>query len=245
MRRLALLFDMDGVVCDNMPAHEEAWRRFFRRHGIELEAEEFREKTMGMPTRDVLAYYLKRAVPPEEAATLAAVKEKIYRELYEPRRRALLGLRALLAAAHAENWGVGLGTGSKDDNVSFILDGLRLRASFDAIVDGGMVTRGKPDPETFLTLAAKLKAAPRDCIVFEDSLLGEEAARRAGMAVVGITTTHRADEFRRASLTVANFKKVSPASLVLLAASAPRKDESVRTPVRRRASSRRPSTRGS
>jgi beta-phosphoglucomutase len=216
-RKIGLLFDMDGVVCDNMAAHTEAWRRFFRAHGIEIETRDFLVNTMGMPTRDVLVYYFKRPVGADEAARCADVKEKLYRSLYAPKRRAAPGLRRFIAAARAEGDAIGLGTGSKDDNVTFILDGLKLRKSFDAVVDGGEVKKGKPDPETFLTLARKLKARPRDCIVFEDSLLGEEAARRAGMKVVAITTSHRADEFKHAALAVRDFKKLATATVRALA----------------------------
>ncbi|MDX6768034.1 MAG: HAD-IA family hydrolase [Elusimicrobiota bacterium] len=192
-RRKGFLFDMDGVVCHNMPAHEEAWRLFLRGHGVELELAEFRAKTMGMPTHEVLAYYGVKGTADE--------KEELYRSLYKP--RAMPGLRAFLRAA--KDQALGLGTGSKGDNVSFILDGLRLRASFHAVVDGSMVKKGKPHPETFLLLADALNVRPKDCVVFEDSLLGEEAARRAGMAVVGITTSHRADEFRHARLRRRDF----------------------------------------
>jgi beta-phosphoglucomutase family hydrolase len=222
MRRIGLLFDMDGVVCDNMGAHVEAWRTFFRRHGIEIETRDFLVNTMGMPTRDVLAYYFKRPVPPAEAAALAEVKEKLYRDLYAPKRRAAAGLRKLLAASRAAGWALGLGTGSKDDNVTFILDGLKLRQSFDAVVDGGEVKKGKPDPETFLTLADKLKARPGDCVVFEDSLLGEEAARRAGMAVVAVTTSHRADEFKHAALALRDFRGLATATIRALTRSTAR-----------------------
>ena len=209
-RRTAFLFDMDGVVCHNMPAHEEAWRRFFRKRGIEIELQDFRENTMGMPTREVLRYYFKRPVGAEEAQACADEKETLYRRLYLPKRRAMPGLRRFLKAARAQGSRLGLGTGSKDDNVTFILDGLRLRGAFDAVVDGGMVQKGKPDPETFLLLAERLGVPPRSCVVFEDSLLGEEAARRAGMSVVGLTSSHRADEFRHARLRVRDFRGLSP-----------------------------------
>ncbi len=200
---------MDGVVCHNMPAHEQAWRRFFRGYGIKLDIDEFRANTMGMPTREVLRHYFKREIPLAEAAKHAAVKENYYRKLYLPKRRAAAGLRRFLTEARDKGSRVGLGTGSMDDNVSFILDGLRLRASFDAIVDGGMVKKGKPNPETFLALADKLKVRPEDCVVFEDSLLGEEAARRAGMAIVAITTSHRADEFKHARLKARDFNTIT------------------------------------
>ena len=165
---------------------------------------------MGMPTREVLRYYFKRPVGAEEAQACADEKETLYRRLYLPKRRAMPGLRRFLKAARGQGRRLGLGTGSKDDNVAFILDGLRLRASFDAVVDGGMVQKGKPDPETFLLLAERLGVPPRSCVVFEDSLLGEEAARRAGMSVVGLTSSHRADEFRHARLRVRDFRGLSP-----------------------------------
>ena len=215
-REIGFLIDMDGVVCHNMPAHEEAWTSFFRGRGIEIDLDDFRSNTMGMPTREVLRYYYKRDVPPEEAHEAAAVKETLYRKLYLPERAPAKGLMAFLKGARAGGYRVGLGTGSKDDNVSFILDGLDLRPWFDAVVDGGMVTKGKPDPETFLILADKLKVAPKNCVVFEDSLLGEEAARRAGMPVVAITTSHREDEFKHAALRVRDFTTLSPAKAAAL-----------------------------
>jgi beta-phosphoglucomutase family hydrolase len=215
-REIGFLLDMDGVICHNMPAHEDAWTRFFKTKGIDIELQEFREKTMGMPTREVLRYYFKREVPIAEADAAAVVKETLYRELYLPDRAVAKGLLPFLKGARAGGYRVGLGTGSKDDNVAFILDGLALRPWFDAVVDGGMVTKGKPDPETFLILAAKLGVAPERCVVFEDSLLGEEAARRAGMKVVAITTSHRADEFKHAALKAADFTSLSPAKAAAL-----------------------------
>lgn len=201
-RPRALLFDMDGVVCHNMPAHEEAWRRFLAGHGVRMELAEFRAKTMGMPTREVLRFY---GVPGN-----ADKKEQLYRKLYKP--RAMPGLRDFLKTAAGCR--LGLGTGSKDDNVSHVLDGLKLRSCFHAVVDGSMVKKGKPHPETFLLLARALKVRPADCVVFEDSLLGEEAARRAGMQVVGITSSHRADEFRHARLRRRDFRGLSLRSVL-------------------------------
>jgi len=215
-REIGFLLDMDGVVCHNMPAHEEAWTSFFRGHGIDIELNDFRANTVGMPVREVLRYYFKREVPVEEANAAAVVKETLYRKLYLPERAPAKGLLPFLKGARAGGCRVGLGTGSKDDNVAFLLDGLKLRPWFDAVVDGDMVTKGKPDPETFLILADKLKVAPSDCIVFEDSLLGEEAARRAGMPVVALTTSHRADEFKHAALKARDFTTLSPAKAAAL-----------------------------
>jgi beta-phosphoglucomutase family hydrolase len=203
------LFDMDGVVCHNMPAHVEAWRRFLRGHGIEIELRDFLENTMGMPTRDVLGYYLKRPVSAEESAALGASKEALYRKIYGPKRRAAAGLRSFIKEARGAGHRLGLGTGSTSENVAFILDGLDLRKEFHAVVEAADVKRGKPHPETFLTLAKRMGVPPRECVVFEDSLLGEEAARRAGMTVVAVTTSHAAHEFKTAALAARDFRGLS------------------------------------
>ena len=216
MKRPAFLLDMDGVVCHNMPAHETAWTAYFKGRGITIDLAEFRANTMGMPTREVLRYYLKREVTPAEAEACAVEKETLYRDLYRAHRAPAAGLLAFLKGARAGGYKVGLGTGSKGDNVEFILDGLDLRKWFDAVVDGGMVTKGKPDPQTFLILAEKLGAEPARCVVFEDSLLGEEAARRAGMPVVAITTSHRADEFKYAAIKAPDFLGLTPGNAAAL-----------------------------
>lgn len=201
----ALLFDMDGVVVHNMPHHTEAWRLFFLDHGIKMGVPEFLSKTAGMPTRDVLKYYFKRAFTPDEAHFLAAQKELLYRTLYRDHRKPAEGLLRFLRSARKAGFKLGLGTGSKDDNVTFILDDMGLRRHFDAVVTGGEVKRGKPHPETFLTLAKKLGVPPSRCLVFEDALLGEESAKRAGMKVVAITTSHKPREFKHAVAAFPDF----------------------------------------
>lgn len=214
MSRPAFLFDLDGVVVDNMRFHELAWRRFFEAHGVQLDRDDFFRNTSGMPTRDVLSYFLKRPVPPDEAAALTAVKERLYRELYGPHLRPAAGLPRFLSQARDAGIVSGVGTGSLPENVDFVLDGLSLRGQFSAIVGAADVRRGKPDPETFLVLARRLGAEPERCVVFEDSLLGERAARAAGMAVVALTTSHAAGEFAGPDLAAPDFSELAPEEIV-------------------------------
>ncbi|MFA6092550.1 MAG: beta-phosphoglucomutase family hydrolase [Elusimicrobiota bacterium] len=202
----AFLFDLDGVIADNMRFHASAWRRFFLERGIRLDMPEFYAKTSGMPTRDVLAYYFRRPVPKAEADRLTGEKEALYRRLYRPRMKPLPGLRLFLRRARKQGFALGVGTGSKADNAGFILDGLRLRPAFDAVVCACEVRRGKPHPETFLKLARRLKVRPKDCIVFEDSLLGEESGLRAGMRVVAVSTSHPRRDFRSPIRVIKDFR---------------------------------------
>jgi beta-phosphoglucomutase len=87
-------------------------------------------------------------------------------------------------------------TSAPPANIVFTLDDLDLRRHFDTVVGAADVARGKPHPDVFLKAAEKLGVDPRACIVFEDAPMGVEAARRAGMKAVVITTTLPADAFR-------------------------------------------------
>jgi beta-phosphoglucomutase len=83
-----------------------------------------------------------------------------------------------------------MATNAEPDNVEFLLEEAHLRPYFRAVVDGHQVPNPKPHPDIYLRTAELLGAHPRDCVVFEDSLPGIEAARAAGMAVVGVATTY-------------------------------------------------------
>jgi beta-phosphoglucomutase-like phosphatase (HAD superfamily) len=101
--------------------------------------------------------------------------------------------------------------------MEFILDGLDLRRFFDAITTAADITRGKPDPEIFLSSAEKLNVAPASCIVFEDAFGGFEAAHRAGMKSVGIATVNPIEEILRLASVVeahADFTTLKPEDLI-------------------------------
>ena len=94
-----------------------------------------------------------------------------------------------------------VGTAAPPENVTLVLDGLDLRRYFQAVVGGADIRHGKPDPEVFLIAADRLRVRPADCVVFEDAPAGVEAARRAGMQCVVVTTTLTAEKARRLPAT--------------------------------------------
>jgi beta-phosphoglucomutase-like phosphatase (HAD superfamily) len=85
-----------------------------------------------------------------------------------------------------------------------------LKPYFAAIVSSEDVTRGKPDPEVFLTAARKINRDPARCVVFEDAHVGIEAAHAGGMRVVAVTTTHRPEELARADRVVSRMDELDP-----------------------------------
>jgi beta-phosphoglucomutase len=185
--RLALLFDLDGVVVDSMPTHTLAWERYLERNGIDpsnIEARMHGKRNDDL-VRDLFGHQLDAAAIFEHGAA----KERLFRELIGATLESKLvpGVREFLAEA-STMVPLALGTNAEPANVDFTLNGAGIRQYFRAIVDGSQVPRAKPSPDVYLRGAELMKVAPSSCIVFEDSPVGIDAARAAGMRVVGLLT---------------------------------------------------------
>jgi beta-phosphoglucomutase family hydrolase len=191
----ALIFDMDGTIVDNMAFHTQSWVTFFERRGRAIDADEFFRMTAGRQGKEIIRSHMGEDLGDDEVAVLNHEKEAVYRELYAPHLKAVDGFEDLIADARSQGIALAVGTAAPPANVEFTLDGLDLRRHFETVVGATDVPRGKPHPDVFLEAAKRCGAAPGNCIVFEDAPLGVEAARRAGMRVVVITTTLPAAAF--------------------------------------------------
>lgn len=191
----AFIFDMDGTIVDNMAYHTRSWLEFFARRGKLYEADAFFRETAGAQGREILRARLGPEVSDEEIRALALEKDALYREMYGPYRRAIEGLDQLVTGARNRGVKLAVATSAPPLNIVFTLDELDLRARFDTVVGAADVAHGKPHPDVFLKAAERLGVDPADCIVFEDAPMGVEAARRAGMRAVVITTTLPAEAF--------------------------------------------------
>lgn len=185
---LALIFDMDGVIVDSNPVHREAWAAFNRRFGLET-TDAMLQRMYGKRNDEIVRDFFGGGLPPEEVSARGTAKEELYREMISGRIEEMLvpGLRGFLECHRDAP--MGLATNAEPANVRFLLDRTGLRPYFRAVVDGHQVRNPKPHPEVYLRAARLLKITPADCIVFEDSQFGVEAARAAGMRVIGIRTT--------------------------------------------------------
>ncbi|EKU99274.1 haloacid dehalogenase superfamily protein, subfamily IA, variant 3 with third motif having DD or ED/beta-phosphoglucomutase family hydrolase [Leptolyngbya sp. PCC 7375] len=193
-QQTAFIFDMDGTLVDNMAFHMQAWQNFLSSLGMEMTEAEVCQQTHGTIEQGI------RRICGEElsdaaVATLANKKESLYRELYKPHIQPITGLREFLQVAQSLEITMALGTSAMKPNIDLVLDGLDIAAYFTTCIGGDDVTLGKPHPETFLTVAQQLDIAPRYCVVFEDSMIGIEAAQNAGMRAVALTTSAPASTF--------------------------------------------------
>ncbi|TFW19037.1 HAD family phosphatase [Massilia arenosa] len=191
----AFIFDMDGTIVDNMAYHTRSWVAFFERRGRQIDPDEFFRKTAGRQGREIMRLYMGEHLTDEEVKLLNEEKEAVYRELYAPHRATITGFDDLVVKAKACDVALAVATSAPNANIDFTLDGLNLRRHFDVVVGAVDVARGKPEPDAFLLAAERCGAKPENCIVFEDAPIGVEAARRAGMRCVVLTTTLPAEAF--------------------------------------------------
>ena len=205
---IALIFDMDGVIVDSNPLHRESWLLYNRRFGIETD-EAMQQRMYGKRNDEIVRDFFGAGLAPEEVIAHGAAKESLYREMMAAHLMESLVPGATDILQNCNRTPVGLATNAERANVDFLLDSVLvgdtpLRGFFRAVVDGQQVSRAKPYPDIYLRVAELLGADPRNCIVFEDSHAGVQAARAAGARVVGLRTTH--EEFKNVELTVDDFR---------------------------------------
>jgi beta-phosphoglucomutase len=211
----ACIFDMDGVLIDSGAHHRAAWRALLRELGEEPAHPEFWRLTIGRPSEEAMPLILGRRVTDHEAYRLARRKRDLYTDLSRGGLVSVPGVRDFVTALSRLGVPRAVGTSASRFDVDRLLAGVGLRRHFDVIVTADDVTLGKPDPEVYELAAARLEIAPEACLVFEDSLVGVEAARRAGMRVVGVSTAHSEAELIAAGAerAIADFEDVEWRSL--------------------------------
>jgi beta-phosphoglucomutase len=128
---------------------------------------------------------------PAETAYVDQAKEARYRELLEAQGIELLpGVAEWIQRFQAAGWKQAIASSAPPENVATIARVLHFNGTFEALVSGAEVQRGKPDPDIFLAAAQRLNTQPQQCLVIEDAPTGLEAAQRAGMKAIGVLNTH-------------------------------------------------------
>jgi beta-phosphoglucomutase len=211
----ACIFDLDGVIVDTAKYHFLAWKRLADQMGINF-TEKDNERLKGVSRMASLEIILEiggRTLDQGEKDELAALKNTWYVE-YISRMEAdeiLPGALEFIRSLKKENIRVALGSASK--NTPMILDRIGMKGTFDAVADGNIVHKAKPDPEVFLKAASMVGIDPAECVVFEDAVAGVEAALNAGMRCVGIGSS---DVLSKAHFVIKGLHEMTPEKLILL-----------------------------
>ena len=211
----AFLFDLNGTMINDMDFHIRAWHRILNELGANISLETMKAECYGK-NNELLERIFPGRFTEEEKNRMSLEKEKQYQQEFKPNLDLLPGLPAFLEQAHQAGIKMAIGSAAIMFNIDFVLDNLNIRHYFDALISADDVSTSKPDPETFLTCAAKLNISPPDCVVFEDAPKGVEAALNAGMKVVVVTTLHTKEEFAQYNNTLAFIKDFRDKSLSFL-----------------------------
>ena len=198
MNKKGFIFDLDGVIVDTAKYHLLAWQNLAKSIGIDFTHEQ-NEQLKGVSRVKSLEKILEwgnKTISEELFASLMGKKNEEYLSFIEKMtdEEVLPDVPKILAYLIAQKQPISLGSASK--NARPILEKDNLHSKFDAIVDGNDVSKAKPDPEVFLIAAQHLNMKPEDCIVFEDSVAGVQAANTANMISIGIgerNVLHEAD----------------------------------------------------
>jgi HAD superfamily hydrolase (TIGR01509 family) len=179
----AYLFDCDGTIVDSMPLHYLAWTQALAEWSCAF-AEDLFYAWGGRPVADIVAALNHQHGLAMPVAAVSARREALYLE----NRFQLQAIPEVLEHIHSSHGSIPFAvvSGSTRESVTASLQVLNLLDRFDTLVCAGDYQRAKPDPEPFLVAAARLGVAPRDCLVFEDSDIGIQAATAAGMASVKV-----------------------------------------------------------
>jgi len=179
----AYLFDCDGTIADSMPLHYVAWKTALAEWNCSFEEKLF-YAWGGIPVAEIISLLNKRDGLSMPVEGVSSRKENLYLEML-PKLKAVPEVVEHIEAQHGRI-PFAVVSGSTRDSVTASLTSLQLLDRFDTLVCAGEYEKGKPDPEAFLLAASKLGVAPETCLVFEDTDLGIQAAKAAGMASVKI-----------------------------------------------------------
>ena len=192
----AFIFDLNGTMINDMEFHTRAWMHLMNHDlGGNFTWDEVKAQMYGKNPEVLVRMFGAFRFTEDEMRELSFEKERRYQHEYLPQLALLPGLHQFLDKAHKAGIVMGIGSAAIPFNIDFVLDNLNIRHYFNAIVSADDVTISKPHPETYLRVAELLHVPPADCLVFEDVPKGAEAALKAGMQSVILTTTHQQDEF--------------------------------------------------
>ncbi|MBI2299887.1 MAG: HAD family phosphatase [Armatimonadetes bacterium] len=204
----AAIFDLDGTLVDSALLHEQSWHLLADELRLTV-PEGWFHQTFGRANADIIPSLLGRPADRDEIQRHSDRKEALYRQLAATRLTLMPGARDLLDDLHKAGWSLAIGSSTPRENLDFCIPLLGLERLVREYVGMQDVARHKPEPDTFLECARRLRVEPRRAMVFEDAPAGVQAALRGGMKAVALTTHHPADSLAGAVAVRAGLWDVS------------------------------------
>lgn len=206
-----VIFDLDGVIVNTVPLHFKAWKKMFNEYGKKFNFKDYKQKVDGIPRMSGARAILSE-LSQEELNAAAAKKQSYFLEFLKQE-----GIKVYPSTVNfikiLKNNKIKVAVISSSKNCLFILEKANLVNLFDVIITGNDIKRGKPHPDIFLLAAEKLNLNPSECVVFEDAVLGVEAAKNAKMKVIGIDRYLKPERLKQAELIINDLKEINLSKL--------------------------------
>jgi len=201
----AVIFDLDGTLLDNNSYHLKSWLEYLKNIGRNISEEEYNANINGRTNTDVIKYIYDREMADEEILKYTFEKEALYRELYKPFIKPIPGLINFLQILQQKEIPMAIATSGIQPNIDFMFEEVSIRQYFTEVVNSSHIKKGKPDPEIYLKTASLLNIPPKNCLVFEDAVVGIKSAKAAGMKVIAVATTQTKEELSIADMIIDDY----------------------------------------
>jgi len=205
----AVIFDLDGVIVESEHMHIEAEKQTMLKYGVRISSEELHRYT-GTTAKFMFTELIKKYKLNTTFKRIFNEKEEILFKLLEKDVQPTKGVIKFIEKLKRENVKLAIASSSHKRLIKFVLERLNITHLFDSIVGSEDVIHGKPNPETFLKAANELNVNPIECLVIEDSKLGVEAAKNAGMKCVGYRNPSSGNQdLSKADVVIDNFSALN------------------------------------
>lgn len=180
-----LIFDMDGTIVNSMPGHVESWRQTAQIYDFPINEQDIYDMG-GVPSDKIVSILNQKYNLNLDPIKVSGKKREIFADIQDSIE--IIPHTVEILKKHANEKKIGIGTGAVKQNVYHILENLQLMPYLDTIVTASDVKNHKPAPDTFLLVAKQLGLKPNECIVFEDTQIGINAAHAAGMNAIFVAS---------------------------------------------------------
>jgi beta-phosphoglucomutase family hydrolase len=210
----AVIFDMDGVIAETEYVHIEAEKQTMLKYGIRISEDELHEYT-GTTAKLMFTELIRKYGLNATFEEMFRVKEIILFKLLEEGVQPTKGVVDLLLELRKRKVKLAVASSSHRKMIEYVLKRLEITDLFDSVVGAEDIKRSKPDPEIFQISAKRLKVKAEECLVVEDSKLGVEAAKRAGMKCLGyVNPSSGKQDLSKADLVTDDFRRLDVQKLL-------------------------------
>ncbi len=202
----AILFDLDGTLANTDPIHFQVWQALLAPYGMTVDQKFYDRFISGRLNPDIVRDLLPQ-LSVKAGVAFSADKEAQFRQMAASQLQRMPGLSDFLHAIEQWEYARALVTNAPRPNAEFMLKTLALEGVFQPVIIADDLPKGKPDPLPYQTALEQLGLFPDEALVFEDSPTGVRSATAAGIATMGVTSTHSDATLRQlgTQFTIADF----------------------------------------